>query len=69
MKARDAHALKDQDLVEALQRAREEEFNLRLQHSTGELENTAHMPQARREVARLTTIARERGIDLDRELR
>ncbi len=69
MKATEVHALGDQDLVQALKDAREEAFNLRLRHSTGELENTAGLPRARQEMARLMTIARERGIDLDKELR
>ncbi len=41
MKAADAHALGDQDLVEQIKEAREEAFNLRFRHATGELENTA----------------------------
>ena len=41
MKASDVHALDDQDLVERLREAREEAFNLRFKHATGELENTA----------------------------
>jgi large subunit ribosomal protein L29 len=64
-----AHALKDADLVHALKDAREEAFNLRLRHATGELENTARLNAARREIARLLTVARERGIDLEAELR
>ena len=69
MKASDAHALGDQDLVEALKEAREETFNLRFRHATGELENTGGLRAARRNLARMLTIARERGIDIDRELR
>ena len=68
MKASDVHALDDQDLVERLREAREEEFNLRFKHATGELENSARIGGARRDVARLLTVARQRGIDLDREL-
>jgi large subunit ribosomal protein L29 len=68
MNASDVHALDDQDLVERLREAREEEFNLRFKHATGELENTARIGGARRDVARLLTVARQRGIDLDREL-
>ena len=68
MKASDVHALDDQDLVERLREAREEAFNLRFKHATGELENTARIVGARRDVARLLTVARQRGIDLDREL-
>lgn len=69
MKASDVHALSDQDVVEALREARQEAFNLRFRHATGELENSAGLRESRRDVARLLTIARERGIDVGRELR
>lgn len=69
MKASEVHALDDQDLVERLREARQEAFNLRFRHATGELEDTAKMGAARRDVARLLTVARQRGIDLDKELR
>ena len=68
MKASEAHNLKDAELVSRLRDAKEEAFNLRFRHATGELENTARLGEARREVARLLTIARQRGIDVDREL-
>jgi large subunit ribosomal protein L29 len=69
MKGSDVHALDDHDLVERLRQAREEAFNLRFRHATGELENSAALGAARRDVARLLTVARQRGIDLDKELR
>jgi large subunit ribosomal protein L29 len=65
----DVHALNDHDLVEQLKEARQEAFNLRFRHATGELENTAGLRDARRDVARLLTVARQRGIDLQKELR
>jgi len=68
VKASDAHALSDQDLVEAIREARQEAFNLRFRHATGELEDTSRLRHARRDVARLLTIARERGIDVQKEL-
>ncbi len=68
MKAADAHALSDPDLVQAVKDAREEQFNLRFRHATGELENTAGLSASRRALARLRTIAKERGIDLSKEL-
>jgi large subunit ribosomal protein L29 len=69
MKASEAHNMRDDELVERLRQAREEQFALRLQHATGELENTSRIGDARRDVARLLTVAKERGIDLERELR
>jgi large subunit ribosomal protein L29 len=69
VKATEVHALGDQDLVQRLRDAREETFNLRFRHATGELENSARLRDSRRDLARLMTVARERGIDLDRELR
>ena len=69
MKAADVHALGDNELVEKIADAKAEAFNLRLKHSTGELENSARLRGARRDVARLLTVARERGIDLQKELK
>ena len=69
MKGTDVHALNDHDLVERLKEARQEAFNLRFRQATGELENTAGLRGARRDVARLLTVARQRGIDLQKELR
>ena len=68
MKSTEAHALNDQQLVERLRDAREEAFNLRFRHATGELEDTSRIGGSKRDVARLLTIARERGIDVQREL-
>jgi large subunit ribosomal protein L29 len=69
VKASEVHNMKDDELVERLRQATEEQFNLRFQHATGELENTARIGVVRREVARLLTVARERGIDVEREMR
>jgi large subunit ribosomal protein L29 len=69
MKASEAHNLKDDELVAKLIDAKEETFNLRFRHATGELENTARLGQSKRDVARLLTVAKERGIDVERELR
>jgi large subunit ribosomal protein L29 len=69
VKASDVHALSDQDLVEALRNAQQDAFNLRFRHATGELENTAGLGASRRDLARLLTVARQRGIDIQKELR
>jgi large subunit ribosomal protein L29 len=69
VKPAEAHALGDQDLVEQIKQARQDTFNLRFRHATGELENTAGLGASRRDLARLMTVARERGIDIDKELK
>jgi large subunit ribosomal protein L29 len=69
VKASEVHDLKDDELVAKLIDARQEAFNLRFRQATGELENTARIGSARRDVARLLTVAKERGIDVERELK
>jgi large subunit ribosomal protein L29 len=63
MKASELRDLDDKGLREHLATARRELFGLRLQHATGELENTAGLSSAKRDVARALTVARQRGID------
>ena len=63
MKAVEVHNLDDTQLVEFVAKARQELFNLRFQHATGQLENTARMKNAKKELARGLTVARKRGID------
>ena len=55
--------LDEQALLEHITTQRKDLFGLRFQHATGELENTAGLKAAKRELARALTIARERGID------
>ena len=69
MKAVDVHNLDDPQLVEFVDNARKETFNLRFQHATGQLENTAGMKNAKKDLARALTVARERGLDVEAELR
>jgi len=69
MKAAAVHDMKDDELVAKLIDAKQDSFNLRFRHATGELENTARLGEAKRDIAKLLTIAKQRGIDVDRELR
>lgn len=69
MKAADVHDMKDTELVAKLIDAKQEAFNLRFRHATGELENTARLGEAKRDVARLLTVARQRGIDVEKEMK
>lgn len=63
MKAAELRDLTDGQLREQILTARRELFGLRFQHATGELDNTAGLKAAKRDIARALTIARERGID------
>jgi large subunit ribosomal protein L29 len=55
-------ALGDEELVTRLAEAKEELFNLRFQHITGQLDNSARLGQVRKEIARMHTLLREREI-------
>jgi large subunit ribosomal protein L29 len=54
--------LNDAELLQRLEEARAELFNLRFQLATGQLDNHARIGQVRREIARLLTIRRQREI-------
>ena len=56
------HDLDDGSLVERLRESKEELFNLRFQHVTGQLDNSARLGQVRKDVARLLTELRTREI-------
>ena len=54
--------LNDLELAHKLSEAKEELFNLRFQLATGQLDNTARIPQVRREIARVSSLIRGREI-------
>lgn len=64
MKAGDLRDMGEADLRDHIRTARRELFGLRFQHATGELDDTASLNKAKREVARALTVARERGIEI-----
>jgi len=55
----------DEELLEHVASVRRDLFGLRFQHATGELENTAGLGEAKRNLARALTVARERGLDVE----
>ena len=63
MNAKELRDLRDDELSEHILTQRRELFGLRFQLATGELENTAGVGSAKRDLARALTIARERGLN------
>jgi large subunit ribosomal protein L29 len=62
MKASDIRDLDDSELNKRLAELRKEVFGLRFSNATGELDNTAGLGQAKRDLARALTVAREREL-------
>jgi len=67
VKGSEIRDLSDDELERRLGETREELFNLRFQHATGQLDNYQRLRQLRRDVARIRTIARERELTLHGE--
>ena len=65
MKPSELRDMSHDELQEHLRTARRELFGLRFQHATGELDNTASLATAKREVARALTVARERELEAE----
>jgi len=63
MRAADLRDMADGALRDHIATTRRDLFGLRMQHATGELDNTARLRGAKRELARALTIARQRGVD------
>lgn len=59
-KAADFRQMPDEELANAEERVREELFRLRFQQHTAQLSNTAQLEQAKRELARILTVFKER---------
>ena len=53
----------DDQLTEALTMLKKEQFNLRFQAATNQMENTSRMRVVRRDVARVKTILNEKARD------
>lgn len=60
MRASELRDLSDEELAQKLADRRQELFNLRFQHATGALENSARVQLAKREIARILTVRNER---------
>ena len=62
VKSQELRELDDDELDNRLREAKEELFNLRFQHVTGQLDNYARLGQVKRDIARYHTLIREREI-------
>ncbi len=60
MKASDVRAMTDDQLTDELVKLKKEQFNLRFQKASGQLENTARVRQVRRDIARIKTMQQSR---------
>ncbi len=67
MKAKELRMLSDGELLEKERLLKEELFNLRFQHATGQLENVMRIPQVKRDIARIKTILRERQLGKEKK--
>ncbi len=60
MKAGEARGMSLDQLEDELVKLKKEQFNLRFQRASGQLENTSRVRQVRRDIARVLTIARQK---------
>ena len=60
MKVSELKDLTPDQLDDQLSKLKKEQFNLRFQVATSQLENSARIRQVRRDIARLKTIARQK---------
>jgi len=60
MKAADLRKLTDEELADRVREARDQVFKLRIKHATQQLEDTASLRRAKKDLARALTLAQER---------
>jgi len=65
MKIADVRVMTVDQIDDEVLKLKKEQFNLRFQRATGQLENTARVRQVRRDIARLKTVARQKKTKKD----
>jgi large subunit ribosomal protein L29 len=60
MKTADIKTMTVDQIDDEVLKLKKEQFNLRFQRATGQLENTARVREVRRDIARLKTVARQK---------
>ena len=66
MKAKEVRNLSTAELAVRLEELKEELFNLRFQLATGQLDNPMRIREVRKNIARVTTVMRERELNIQR---
>ncbi len=61
LKIEDIRAMSEDQMSDAVVGLKKERFNLRFQRATGQLENTSRLREARRDIARIKTIAAQKA--------
>ena len=61
LKTDDIRAMTLDQINDEVLKLKKEQFNLRFQRATGQLENTSRVREVRRDIARLKTIAQKKG--------
>ncbi len=62
MKANEVKQMTDDQLKDELLKLKKEQFNLRFQKASGQIDNTARVRQVRRDIARIKTAQRSRVV-------
>jgi large subunit ribosomal protein L29 len=57
----DIRAMSTDQMNDELSNLKKEQFNLRFQRATGQLENTGRVKQVRRDIARIMTVSRQKA--------
>ena len=66
MKANEIREMNSEEQKEKLASLKEELFNLRFQHATGQLENPMRIKEVKKSIARIKTIQREKEIESEK---
>lgn len=65
MKASELRGLAVEELIQKSRELRDEYFNVKVKHTTGQLENTAKLNVLRRDVARVATVLQQKREAMD----
>lgn len=64
MKVNQIRDMESSEQIDKIKSLKEELFNLRFQHATGQLENPMRIREVKRSIAQINTILRERQLNI-----